>query len=113
MGRDAATAEEIVYQSNSLIMRKTSLSIVEQRLLLSILAQIQPDDADFKPYKISVKEFMELCGVKNGRMYVVIDSVIVPFARTVVRVGEKTDISYTLLARDYKKAAGQSSFRST
>ncbi|NLT23085.1 MAG: replication initiation protein [Syntrophorhabdus sp.] len=109
MVRDAATAEEIVYQSNSLVMRKTSLSLIEQRLLLSILAQIQPEDADFKPYRLAVKEFLELCGIHNGRMHAVIDSVIVPFARKVVRV-EREDgsvlVTHWFSSADYKRGRG-------
>ena len=53
----------IVTQSNQLVEAKYNLPLAEQRLILIMISRIQPDDEDFKPYRISVSELAEFLGV--------------------------------------------------
>ena len=59
----------VVTQANELIEAKYNLSIGEQRLVFTMLSRIQPEDEDFKPYKISLKELAEFLGLDRNHMY--------------------------------------------
>jgi plasmid replication initiation protein len=59
----------IVTQANKLISARYVLSLAEQRLILSMIARIQPDDEDFKPYDISISELADFMGISKGSAY--------------------------------------------
>jgi plasmid replication initiation protein len=59
----------IVTQSNHLVEARYNLSLGEQRLILAMIAKIQPDDEDFKPYKVSIGELADFLGVARGSAY--------------------------------------------
>ena len=59
----------IVTQSNSLVEARYNLPLGEQRLILTMISKIQPEDEDFKPYLISVKEFTQFIGVDTDSAY--------------------------------------------
>ncbi|SJM90824.1 replication initiation protein [Crenothrix polyspora] len=59
----------IVTQSNKLVEARYSLPLGEQRLILSMIAKIQPDDADFTEYRINVKEFASFLGLDQKSIY--------------------------------------------
>ena len=59
----------IVTQSNKLVEARYNLSLGEQRLILAMIAKIQPDDEDFKPYKVSIGELADFLGVARGSAY--------------------------------------------
>jgi plasmid replication initiation protein len=59
----------IVTQSNHLVQARYNLPLAEQRLVLTMISKIQPDDEDFKPYRISVGELAEFLGVDKGSAY--------------------------------------------
>jgi Initiator Replication protein len=62
-------SSSIVTQSNGLVTARYTLPLAEQRLILTMIARIQPDDEDFKPYRISVGELAEFIGVAKGSAY--------------------------------------------
>jgi len=59
----------IVTQSNTLVEARYNLPLGEQRLILTMISKIQPEDEDFKPYLISVKEFTEFLGIDTKSAY--------------------------------------------
>lgn len=59
----------IVTQSNKLVEARYNLPLGEQRLILTMIARIQPDDEDFKEYRINVKEFADFLGIDNNSAY--------------------------------------------
>jgi hypothetical protein len=59
----------IVTQSNKLVESRYNLPLGEQRLVLTMISRIQPDDEDFKPYRIRVHEFAEFLGIDKGSAY--------------------------------------------
>lgn len=59
----------IVTQSNQLVEARYNLPLAEQRLILTMISRIQPDDEDFKPYCISVGELAEFLGVDKSSAY--------------------------------------------
>lgn len=59
----------MVTQSNKLVEARYNLPLSEQRLILTMIARIQPDDEDFKPYRISISEFAAFLGIDPNSMY--------------------------------------------
>lgn len=55
----------LVVQSNNFINYRHTLSLAEARVFLSMVAQIERDDQEFKTYKIEVHPFMESVGLKG------------------------------------------------
>jgi plasmid replication initiation protein len=62
-------ASSIVTQSNELISARYNLPLGEQRLILTMIAKIQPDDADFAEYRISVNEFASFLFIDKSNVY--------------------------------------------
>lgn len=65
------TKKSLVVKHNYLIeARYQAFTIVEQRIILMLLGQIQKDDKDFKTYLVSVSDFSKLTGLPlNGSFY--------------------------------------------
>src|SRR5699024_471162 len=61
----------LVTQSNDLIeaRHKKPLTAREQKIVLTMVSMIQPSDEDFKDYRISVKSFSEMLGLKGSVKY--------------------------------------------
>ena len=59
----------IVTQSNKLIEARYNLSLGDQRLVMAMIAQVQPGDEDFKPYRINIADFAEFLGIDKGSAY--------------------------------------------
>jgi hypothetical protein len=62
-------ASSIVTQSNQMVSARYNLPLGEQRLLLTMIAKIQPDDEDFKPYRIGIADFADFLGVDKNSAY--------------------------------------------
>ncbi len=54
----------IAKQSRSLIYSKMNFTASEQRLILTLIAQINEEDSDLKPIKCTLKDLNEIYGVK-------------------------------------------------
>ena len=67
--KKAPMSSLIVTQSNELVEARYNLSLGEQRLVMAMIAQVQPGDKDFKPYRISIAEFAEFLGIDKGSAY--------------------------------------------
>ena len=53
-----------VRKANSLIQQsRYSLSVQQQKILLFLISQIQPEDDDFKTYDFSIRDFCQICGI--------------------------------------------------
>ena len=57
----------IVAQGNNLVEARHNkpLTAREQKIVLTMVSMIQPTDEDFKDYRISIKEFSEMLGLKG------------------------------------------------
>ncbi len=58
-----------VVKSNQLIEASYKLSVQEQRIILLLASMVKRTDDDFKLYKIKIKDFMEIVGVKDIGKY--------------------------------------------
>lgn len=59
----------IVTQSNKLVEARYNLPLGEQRLILTMISRIQPEDEDFKEYRINVGEFSGFLGIDKNSVY--------------------------------------------
>jgi len=61
--------ETVVWQHNSLAEARYELTAREQKLLLYVIAMIEPEDEDFKRYVVNIAEFAELSGLDAHNLY--------------------------------------------
>ncbi len=59
----------LVVKSNYLIEASYRLSLQEQRLILLMVSRIKPEDKGFQVYRIAVKDFNRIVGIKNEANY--------------------------------------------
>lgn len=60
----------VIRKHNDLIEAKYQLpNLQEQRVISMLLAQIKPDDEDFKCYRISVTDFAKIAGIRVDGVY--------------------------------------------
>lgn len=61
----------MVTQRNDLIEARhiNPLTVREQKIVLTMVSMIQPNDEDFKDYRISIKEFSEMLGLEGKAKY--------------------------------------------
>src|SRR3954466_8049740 len=59
----------LVTKSNKLIEANYKLGVVEQKIILCLASNIQPNDSDFKTYTLPIKEFSNLLGLKGTPKY--------------------------------------------
>lgn len=81
-------ASAIVTQANGLVTARYTLPLAEQRLILTMIARIQPDDEDFKPYRISVGELAEFIGVAKGSAYIECKKITENLLKRVLSINE-------------------------
>jgi plasmid replication initiation protein len=67
--RNTVPSSLIVTQSNRLVEARYNLPLGEQRLILTMISRIQPDDEDFKEYRINVREFAGFLGIDKNSAY--------------------------------------------
>jgi hypothetical protein len=61
--------EAIVWEHNRPAEARYELSAREQKLLLYVIAMIEPEDADFKRYVVNIPEFARLAGLQKDDLY--------------------------------------------
>ncbi|MBV9273585.1 MAG: replication initiation protein [Verrucomicrobia bacterium] len=63
------TRESLVWQKNQIADARYKLSPREQKLLLYVIAMIDPDAEEFGKIKVSVQEYAQLTGLKADDLY--------------------------------------------
>ena len=58
---------KLVKKSNDLITARYELSLIEQKLILTLISMVDKDDKDFQQYRFYIKDFFELieCNEEN------------------------------------------------
>ena len=63
-------ANALVTRNNNIIEGRYTLTLQEQRIVLWLISEINPDDVDFRDYRVSVSKLAEfLCIEKNKNIY--------------------------------------------
>jgi len=82
-------AKFIVAQSNELITARHNnpLTAREQKIILAMVSEIQPDDEDFKEYRISLKDFNDLLGLKGKAKYTQMREIMENMMNKTIKIG--------------------------
>lgn len=98
----------LVTKANTLITSNYDLSLEEQRLILTLASTVQPNDEDFKPYRFSIKEFMDLLGVETKSKYSVIPKITKELMQKVLEIKQENKIIQVawLSSAEYEKGTG-------
>ncbi len=83
---DKVSKNAVATMHNKFIEARYRLTLEEQRILLSLISLIQPDDEDFKDYKISVKALAELIETKHKNMYRVLNEATDRLMQRIIKI---------------------------
>lgn len=61
--------KKVAVQSNALVNARYDMTAFQKKILLYIIAKIQPDDKDFQNYTINVKDFVDEAEYKSKMLY--------------------------------------------
>lgn len=81
----------IVTQSNNLIeaRQKKPLSAREQKIILTLVSMIQPNDKDFTVYDILIREFHEMLGLEGREHYTEIKEIVENLMSKVIEIPQE------------------------
>jgi plasmid replication initiation protein len=101
-------ASLIVTQANELVESRYNLTLGEQRLIFTMIARIQPEDEDFKPYRISLNELAEFLGINKNHIYADCKKITKKLLEKVVEIQEPGRLLQThwVSSADYMDGAG-------
>ncbi|WP_186673889.1 replication initiation protein, partial [Sporosarcina sp. BP05] len=100
----------LVTQSNRLIEARhdVPLTVREQQIVLTMVSMIQPNDEDFRKYRISIKDFSEMLGLKGNAKYEEIKEIAKRLQKKSVYIVEKDGFVVTnwVSSQRYKEGEG-------
>ena len=101
-------ASLIVTQANELVESRYNLTLGEQRLIFTMIARIQPEDEDFKPYRISLSELAEFLGINKNHIYADCKKITKKLLEKVVEIQEPGRLLQThwVSSADYVDGTG-------
>lgn len=77
-----------VVKSNDLIEARYRLSLQESHIVLWLISQIKPEDKDFEPHELKIKDFAEMLGLKVDDQYKELKSVTKKLMQRVLEIWE-------------------------
>lgn len=98
-----------IVKHNDLIEAKYQIpSIREQQIILMLLAQIKPEDEDFKGYRIAITDFSRVLGVSSKSIYEEIENAVVSLASRTIKIkqGKSFLVASWLSSAEYKHGTG-------
>ncbi|WP_416516421.1 replication initiation protein [Bacillus cereus] len=98
----------IVSKSNTLIEANSRLNLVEQKIILCLASNIEPNDKDFKTYRFPIRKFHHLLGLKGSTKYTELSKITKELLSKVIeiRVGEEVIQVSWLSSAIYNKNKG-------
>lgn len=85
----------VVRKSNSLIEASYKLSVNEQRLILMLVSSVRPEDREFCPYQISIKDFANLLALKNKNVYQDVEALVLGLREKTVTILRENSVLHT------------------
>lgn len=99
----------VVRKSNDLIEAKYQIhDLGEQRVIFMLLAQIQPNDDDFKSYRLSVSDFATVLGLKGNSTYETLDKITRSLVSRTLSIRNESSFLHVnwLSSAEYKNGSG-------
>jgi len=81
----------IVTKSNRLITCNYDLSVLEQKIILTLASMVQPQDTEFKEYEFKIKDFINLLGLQGQSKYTELPKITRELKKKVFDINEGTD----------------------
>ena len=89
----------LVRKSNDLVNARYDFNIRENRVFLMLLTQIQPNDADFKPYQFRTSEFIRAFRLSSKDVYAELEKVTDGLLKKIVKIpGQKNGRDFVFKA---------------
>lgn len=82
----------IVSKSNTLIEANSRLNLVEQKMLLCLASNIEPNDRDFKTYTFPIKQFHDLLGLNGSTKYTELSKITKELLSKVIEIREREEL---------------------
>lgn len=82
----------LVSKANNLICANYDLSVVEQKIILTLASMVQPEDEDFKVYSFNIKEFNNMLGIKGSSKYTELKTITRELKKKVFEIKEGDDL---------------------
>lgn len=98
-----------VRKHNDLIEARYQLpSLQEQRVIHMLLAQIKPEDEDFKGYRIAVSDFAKVAGIRADTVYSQMDSITLALRNRSISIRNGKSFFHTgwLSSAEYRHGSG-------
>ena len=89
------SGELICVMANQVAEARHRLTVQEQRMVLWLIAQIEPKDKDFLTHTLAVKEFEQIAGVSSGRLYEYIKHVATGLLQRIIEIREPGQRGWT------------------
>ncbi|MHA2896440.1 replication initiation protein [Bacillus cereus] len=98
----------IISKSNLLIEATSRLNLIEQKMLLCLASNIEPNDKSFKIYTFSIKEFHNFLGLKGSTKYTELSTITKNLLTKVVEIHTGDELIQTswLSSAIYNKRKG-------
>ncbi len=77
---------------NRFVEARLKMTIEEQRIMLALISLIEPDDEDFKDYKIPVSLLQELAGTKRKDIYSAVKGALERLLKRTIVIETETDL---------------------
>jgi plasmid replication initiation protein len=100
---------KLVRKSNALIEASYKLYASEKRVILFLASMIKPEDKDFKRYKLSIKEFAKISGLKHKGEYAQVREITKRLISRFLEIQTPTGILQTswLSSAEYIEGSGE------
>lgn len=106
--------EHYVSQHNKLIEHRGTMTIMEQKLLRTIVSEIRMDDVELNDYMINVSDFKELTKTAHKDIYNQLDEATTKLMRRIIEIrdvdkkGKRSFKKLTIMTKaEYKEGEGQ------
>jgi len=110
----ALNGEHYVSQHNKLIEHRGSMTIMEQKLLRTIISEIRMDDIELNDYIINISDFKELTKTNHKDIYNQLDEATTKLMRRIIEIrdidkkNKKNFKKLTIITKtEYKEGKGQ------
>ena len=80
--------ELVCVMANQIAEARHRLTVQEQRMILWLIAQIEPKDKDFLTHTLAVKDFEHIAGVSTGRLYEYVKFVATGLLQRILEIRE-------------------------
>ena len=107
MAKKEQTENSLIVKSNELIEASYRLTTSEQKIILKLVSLIRADSKDFQRYKIKIKDFIKLLGIKDQSKYTEIPKIAEGLMKKVLTIKENDGILKVAWLSAFKQIDGE------